>query len=52
MYKEEIWCCKISGRSNITFEEALESEAHCRELIKKVHPVFYPVIINLVLESL
>jgi len=52
MYKQEIWCCKVSGRSGMTFEEALKCEEQCNGIIKKIPSLFYLPIIHLVLESL
>ncbi|BAS89334.1 Os04g0439400 [Oryza sativa Japonica Group] len=31
LYRERVWTCKVSGKSNLTYEEALVSEHHAAE---------------------
>lgn len=34
LYRQRVWMCKVSGKTNLTYEEALLSEEHATE---KVH---------------
>ncbi|XP_062219321.1 uncharacterized protein LOC133919087 [Phragmites australis] len=36
LYRQRVWTCKVSGKSNITFEEALVSEHNAMEKAKKM----------------
>lgn len=31
LYRQRVWSCKVSGKSNLTYEEALVSEHHAAE---------------------
>lgn len=31
LYRQRIWMCKVSGKTNLTYEEALLSEEHATE---------------------
>uniref|UniRef100_A0A0D9W599 DDT domain-containing protein n=1 Tax=Leersia perrieri TaxID=77586 RepID=A0A0D9W599_9ORYZ len=55
LYRERVWTCKVSGKSNLTYEEALVSEHHAadkaqqlsRELIAPVlHLIQYRLELN------
>lgn len=36
LYRQRIWSCKISGKANLTFEEALVSEKHATEKVQEI----------------
>uniref|UniRef100_J3LY46 DDT domain-containing protein n=1 Tax=Oryza brachyantha TaxID=4533 RepID=J3LY46_ORYBR len=36
LYRERVWTCKVSGKSNLTYEEALVSEHHAAEKAQKL----------------
>ncbi|KAI3435422.1 uncharacterized protein J3R85_006019 [Psidium guajava] len=35
LYRQRLWTCKISGKSNLTYEEALVSEKHAIEKVQQ-----------------
>ncbi|CAO2836991.1 unnamed protein product [Amaranthus hypochondriacus] len=35
LYRQRIWTCKVTGKTNFTYEEALVSEQHATERIQK-----------------
>ena len=43
----EVWSCSISGKSNLTFDEAVESEESAREILKSVDKTLIRVILYL-----
>merc|ERR1712046_280070 len=43
----EVWSCSISGKSNLTFDEAVESEESARETLKSVDKTLIRVILYL-----
>lgn len=34
-YRQRLWTCKVTGKSNLTFEEALVSEKHATEKVQQ-----------------
>lgn len=43
----EVWSCSISGKSNLTFDEAVESEESARETLKTVDKILVKAILYL-----
>ena len=36
MYRERVWMCKSTGKSNLTYEEALVSEKHAIQKVQQL----------------
>jgi len=48
LYKKPIWTCELTGKMNLTYEEALESERNCREKTKNTYPeVWIPLTLEM-----
>jgi len=48
LYKKPIWTCELTGKMNLTYEEALESERNCREKTKNSYPeVWIPLTLEM-----
>ncbi|XP_010912638.1 uncharacterized protein [Elaeis guineensis] len=35
LYRQRVWTCKVTGKSNLTYEEALVSECHATEKVQQ-----------------
>ncbi|KHN47428.1 DDT domain-containing protein [Glycine soja] len=35
-YRQRVWTCKITGKSGLTYEEALVSEKHAAEKVQQI----------------
>ncbi|KAK5584678.1 hypothetical protein RB653_006294 [Dictyostelium firmibasis] len=42
LYRQKIWTCSITGKQNLTFEEALLSEKNASEKVSKVSELLLP----------
>lgn len=52
IYESKIWTCRVTGRGNLTFKEALKSEHTALNLLKKSIPDHYRgVILQIVHKS-
>jgi hypothetical protein len=52
MYRKRIWKCQLTGRQNLTFEEALISERTENARLEQSFPQEYlPLLINLLHQS-
>jgi hypothetical protein len=48
LYKKPVWTCELTGKMNLTYEEALESERNCREKTKNSYPeVWIPLTLEM-----
>lgn len=48
LYKKPVWTCELTGKMNLTYEEALESEKNCREKTKNSYPeVWIPLTLKM-----
>ncbi|KAJ7001072.1 hypothetical protein NC653_011491 [Populus alba x Populus x berolinensis] len=36
LYRQRFWTCKVSGKGNLTYEEALVSEKHAAEKVPEI----------------
>lgn len=43
----EVWSCSVTGKSNLTYDEAVESEEETRKALNKVDPIIAKVILHL-----
>ncbi|CAH8850715.1 unnamed protein product [Trichobilharzia szidati] len=41
IYNESIWTCRVTGKSNLTYREALKTEATAIKTLKKCFPKFF-----------
>nr|CAB3450050.1 unnamed protein product [Digitaria exilis] len=48
LYRQRVWTCKISGKSNLTFEEALVSEHNVVEKTKKLPAEFMSYVLRMI----
>ncbi|KAI5081067.1 hypothetical protein GOP47_0004250 [Adiantum capillus-veneris] len=48
LYKQRVWTCKVTGKSNLTYEEALESECKATEKVQQFPREFIGPVLQLV----
>ncbi|KAF8653156.1 hypothetical protein HU200_062602 [Digitaria exilis] len=48
LYRQRVWTCKMSGKSNLTFEEALVSEHNAVEKTKKLPAEFMSYVLRMI----
>ncbi|KAG1699613.1 Tyrosine-protein kinase BAZ1B [Nymphon striatum] len=52
LYNDSKWMCKCTGKNNLTYEEAVQSEKESRDIIRKqIQPYFSKVILDTVNKS-
>lgn len=52
LYRQRVWTCKYSGKSNLTYEEALESERKTTEKVQQFPREFMGPVLQLVQYSM
>lgn len=48
LYQEKIWSCALSGKSNLSYKEALSSERDCYIMVNKLPKDFVHVALHLI----
>lgn len=41
VYNEKIWTCRATGKSNLTFKDALKTELNASRTLRKSYPKFF-----------
>lgn len=36
LYRQRVWTCKVTGKTNMTYEEAMVSEKHATEKVQQI----------------
>ncbi|KAF2292107.1 hypothetical protein GH714_011842 [Hevea brasiliensis] len=52
LYRQRTWSCKISGKANLTFEEALVSEKHVAEKVQEIPKVLVAPALHIIQYSM
>ena len=48
MYRQRVWTCKVTGKTNLTYEEALVSEQRAAEKVQKFPEEFIEPVLRTV----
>jgi delta 1-pyrroline-5-carboxylate dehydrogenase len=48
LYRRRVWTCKVSGKSNLTYEEAVVSERKATEKVQQFPKEFMGPVLHLV----
>ncbi|KAF1888018.1 hypothetical protein Lal_00024030 [Lupinus albus] len=52
LYRQRIWMCKVSGKTSLTYEEALVSEQHATEKVKQFPKELMTPALNIIQYSM
>ncbi|KAG6499672.1 DDT domain-containing protein DDB_G0282237-like [Zingiber officinale] len=48
LYRQRVWTCRVSGKSNLTYEEALVSEHHATEKVQEFPKDFIAPVLQMI----
>lgn len=51
MYRQRLWTCKVTGKINLTYEEALVSENNATERVQQFPSELVPHVLNIIQNS-